>query len=482
MKLSELLESLDTMQIGLPRLDVEVGGVHNDTRRMKQNDLFVAIKGAAEDGHTYIQEAIKKGASLIVTEEALSDDIPHVIVPDSHIALARLAACFHGNPAESMVMIGVTGTNGKTTVTHIIKGILEAQPRNKVGLIGTNSIMMGDKKLPAERTTPDAVSLHGVFREMADAGCTHCVMEVSSHALAQNRVHGIRYDAAVFTNLRHEHLDYHHDMETYFEAKSRLFLQSDVAVVNIDDEWGRRLLPLVKGVPIRYSTGRDEGDVVAKNIKMLPGEVEFEVVTRSQISRARWNTPGMFSVSNALAAISCGLLMSIPLPEVTAALSNLRPVKGRMETVPVPAEFSVLIDYAHTPDALENVLSTARGQCKGRLIALFGCGGDRDTTKRPLMGETVSRLADIAIVTSDNPRTEDPERIIGDILSGMAGKPIQITDRREAIYKALSIAEPGDIVMLCGKGHEDYQEINRVKNHFDEREVVSEYWIKQSKA
>jgi len=472
-KLSDLPQCLETAPQSLP--DADVTGIRNDTRKISPGDIFVAISGAAEDGHGYAQEAISKGASLVVTEQPMPPHIPHILVPDSRVALARLSARFYGNPSERLYMIGVTGTNGKTTVTHLVHQILESAG-HRAGLIGTNHVLIGEQNLPAERTTPDAAALHQTLGEMTAAGCTHCVMEVSSHALVQQRVYGVRYGTAVFTGLRHEHLDYHRDMEDYFAAKRRLFDICDHAVVNIDDEWGRRLARMTEVPTLPYSAEGRQGGVWAENIQFRADGVRFDAVTPEGTAPAFWGTPGLFSVQNALAAIACGILRAIPLPQITAALAACRPVKGRMEIVPSDGGFTILIDYAHTPDALENALSALRPHCQGRLIALFGCGGDRDRAKRPLMGEAVSRLSDVAVLTSDNPRTEDPEQIIGDALRGMSGEPITAVNRREAIFKALSLARPGDTVVLCGKGHEDYQEINGVKHHFDEREVVAEYY------
>lgn len=476
MRLFKLLQALDTLQTNAHCLDSEVDGIHNDTRRMKPGDMFVAISGSDEDGHDYVGDAVAKGASLIVSERTLDVSVPHVVVPDTRVALAQLAACFHDHPCEKMKMIGVTGTNGKTTVTHIIKGVLESSEKNKVGLIGTNYMLIGGDVRPTERTTPDAVALHGVFAEMAAQGCTHCVMEVSSHALAQSRVLGIDYQMAVFTNLMHEHLDYHSTIEEYFETKCKLFGQAAIGIVNSDDEWGRKLLRRGGFEKISFSAEGRPADVIAKDIKLLAGSVEFEVEISGTVTRFVWRTPGVFSVRNALAAICCGLVSGLSPVEMSKAIRALPPVRGRMETVPVPADFNVLIDYAHTPGALENVLTTARGFTKGRLITVFGCGGNRDRTKRPLMGEVVSRLADVAVVTTDNPRDEAPGAIIGEILSGMQGQPLVIEDRREAIHTALHMARPGDTVMLCGKGHEDYQEINGEKIHMDEREIIAVFW------
>ena len=314
---------------------------------------------------------------------------------------------------------------------------------------------------------------------MADAGCTHVVMEVSSHALAQSRVEGLTFQAGVFTNLTQDHLDYHGTMEAYRRAKGRLFRQSERAVLNLDDEAGRWYREWIACPSLTYSENKDTADLTAKNIRLFPGHVEFEAVARGQITRVHLPIPGGFTIYNALAALACGLCLDIPLDKAAAPLRAVRGVKGRVEVVPVPTAYTVIIDYAHTPDALENILTTARDFTAGRLICVFGCGGDRDRGKRPLMGAVAAELADLVVVTSDNPRTEGPEDIIEDILPGMEGMDTQChvePDRPEAICWALSQARPGDVVVLAGKGHETYQEINGVQYHLDEREVVAGYF------
>ncbi|MCL2083049.1 MAG: UDP-N-acetylmuramoyl-L-alanyl-D-glutamate--2,6-diaminopimelate ligase [Oscillospiraceae bacterium] len=467
MRVSKLLESLSSFEPCGIESDPEAAFIRNDSRIVRAGDVFVAVRGAKLDGHDYVNQALSRGAILIVSEEKLTCAIPHIVVPDAREALARLAACFFGYPAKKLRMIGVTGTNGKTSVAYMIHGILE-HVGHKSGIIGT---------IVSERTTPDAITLHQTLRDMVDQGCEYCVMEVSSHALVQNRVDGIRYHTAVFTNLQQDHLDYHSSMEDYFVAKRKLFFQTDWAVINTGDEWGRRILGTTNaGRVIRYAVRNEIAELTAGDINCLPDAVEFTAIYSGRNAPVRWATPGLFSVQNALAAIGICLACELTLEQIAQAMGELKPVKGRMERVPVPADFTVLIDYAHTPDALKNVLLTAKQACKGRLIALFGCGGDRDRAKRPLMGQAVSSLPDIAIVTSDNPRTEPPMQIIEDILKGMTGEPIVYPDRKEAIFEALRIAQTDDVLILCGKGHEDYTEINGQKLHFDEREIVAEYF------
>ncbi|MDR0324560.1 MAG: UDP-N-acetylmuramoyl-L-alanyl-D-glutamate--2,6-diaminopimelate ligase [Oscillospiraceae bacterium] len=473
MKLFTLLQALDTLQTNAPSLDCEVDGVHNDTRLMKKGDLFVAIPGNDMDGHCYIRRAMEIGASMIVTERPLDHTVPHVVVPDAREALAKLAACMYHYPAEKLVMAGVTGTEGKTTVTHILKGLIEGVTGGLAGLVGTNHIVIGDRTLPSERTTPNAVALNGVFAEMLEEGCTHCVMEVSSHAIAQSRVLGIRYAAGAFTNLHHEHMDYHKDMEDYFQTKSRLFSQCDKVILNIDDPYGQRLTEQYPEA-ITFSCEKDAA-IRASDIELRPGSVRFRLTTAHGSFLTEWNTPGLFSVYNALTALACGYALGLPVEQMTRVLPAVPPVKGRMEPVRTGKDFTVIIDYAHTPEAVATALQTARAFCKGRLTALFGCGGDRDRSKRPMMGAAARRHADLCYVTSDNPRSEDPEEIIRNILEGMGNDGVIVEpDRKKAIEMALDGAKPGDTILLIGKGHETYQEINGVKHPFDERDVVRE--------
>jgi UDP-N-acetylmuramoyl-L-alanyl-D-glutamate--2,6-diaminopimelate ligase len=449
MRLFTLLKALDTLQTNAPSLDCEVGGVHNDTRVMEPGDMFVAIAGTEQDGFGYIGKAIEAGASMIVTERPLDPEVPHVVVPDARAALARLAACMHGYPAEKLIMTGVTGTKGKTTVTHLIKGLIEGVTGEKAGLIGT---------IHTERTTPDAVQLNKLFAGMLDEGCKHCVMEVSSHALDQKRVAGITYKAGAFTNLHRDHLDYHKDMEDYFLAKARLFSQSQEVILNTDDPYGARLHR-------QYPNARTVSREKMENLSLCEDGISFGGIS--------WGTPGLFSAYNALTAVTVGEALGLPAGEMKRVFPSIPPVKGRME----PVAPGVIIDYAHTPDAIQAALKTARAFTKGRLIALFGCGGDRDHGKRPLMGKAARENADICFITSDNPRTEDPEAIIGEIIDGLDMERVTVEpDRRKAIGLALREAKPGDTVMLLGKGHEVTQEIGKDKLPFDEREIIKE-WI-----
>lgn len=464
--------------------EMEITSISYDTRTLLPGALFVALPGAKTDGSLYIDEALAKGAAAVVCRRRPQREGVFFTTPDPRRALALLAANWFGHPGREMTLIGVTGTNGKTTTTFLIKEMLEGTMKTQVGLIGTIQNMVGERVLPAHRTTPESFEVQQLLREMADGGCTHVVMEVSSHALVQHRVEGLTFAAGVFTNLTQDHLDYHHTMEEYRDAKGLLFRQCETAVLNLDDEAGRWYRERVPCPVFTYSENKDAADLTAKNIRLFPGHVEFEAVSRQDIQRIHLPIPGGFTIYNALAAASCGLCLGLELGEIAAALRCARGVKGRVEVVPTPTAYTVLIDYAHSPNALENVLLTARDFTAGRLVCLFGCGGDRDRTKRPLMGAVVRELADVAVVTSDNPRTEDPWAILEDILAGMGGPGGEIhiePDRPQAIRWALAQGRPGDVIVLAGKGHETYQEVNGVQYPMDEREIVAEYFEKQAK-
>jgi len=485
MNLREIMHGIFYQGVNLPD-ELRILSLTMDSRTAAEGSLFFAVPGTNLDGWDYIPDAMRRGAAAVVTCRAPADaSVPYLLVDDVRAAAAAAAANFFGHPAAGMKLIGVTGTKGKTTVTHMIKAVVESAGETKCGLIGTLYNMAGDEVLPGplhDRTTPDAITLHRVLRQMADAGCTHCAMEVSSHALDQGRAAGIRFAIGVFTNLSQDHLDYHETMEAYFQAKKRLFHQCDVAVVNGDDPVCDDLLDIPGLEALTFSLGRNEGDAIAKNIRYQPSQVEFDLLTGGEISRVCVNTPGEYTVQNALAAYTCGLLLGYRREAVTQALSGMKGVPGRLERVEVPADFTVMIDYAHSPESLEKTLLALGVGLEKRLILVFGCGGDRDRSKRPIMGAAASRLADLTIVTSDNPRSEDPKAIIADIVAGMdkmdkkARAYETVTDRREAIYRALSLAETGDIVLLCGKGAETYQEIAGVKHPLDERQVVAEFF------
>ena len=459
--------------------DVECSGICYDTRTMVPGCLFVALPGYKTDGHKYIAQALEQGAAAVLCQHPPEGEGPWLVTPDARAALAAVSANWFGHPARDLTLLAVTGTNGKTTTTYLLKAMLEGVLGARVGLIGTNQNMVGEEVLPAHRTTPESYEVQQLLREMADAGCTHVVMEASSHALVLHRLDGLRFRAGIFTNLTQDHLDFHGTMEAYRDAKGLLFRQSDTAVLNLDDEAGRYFARTVAVPRLTYSERRDEADLTAKNLRLFPDRVEFEAVAAGAISRVRLPIPGGFTVYNALGVLTCGLALGLPLADCADALAKAPGVKGRIEVVPVPADFAVIIDYAHTPDALENILTTVRDFTAGRVICLFGCGGDRDRTKRPQMGAIAGSLADMAVVTSDNPRTEEPEAIIRDILPGLEGTAAEVVvepDRRAAIRRALSLAKPGDTVVLAGKGHETYQEVGTQVLHLDEREEVAAYF------
>ncbi len=477
MKLRELLQGIPVI-FATADLDLEIRQVSYDSRTTQPGDLFVAMAGFATDGHTFIGKAVEAGAAAVLCERPPKESIPYIQVRDSRRSLAVLGANFYGHPAADMTMIGVTGTNGKTTTTYLLKSILEQACGAKVGLIGTNQNMIGEEVLPTERTTPESFALQGLLARMRDAGCTHVVMEVSSHALALDRVYGIHYAVGIFTNLTQDHLDFHKTMEEYCDAKALLFQACDVGVVNADDPWTERLLRRATCRVYTYAE-QERADLRAEEVCLSADHVAFRAVTESEKVPVQVNIPGGFMVYNTLDVLGAALQLGVPIGQSAGILAKVPHVKGRVEVVPTPGkDYTVLIDYAHSPDSLTNVLSSVRGFAKGRTIALFGCGGDRDKTKRPKMGRAAARSADFLVVTTDNPRTERPGDIIADILPGLAGSDtpyVVVEDRVEAIHYCLDHALTGDVIVLCGKGHETYQEIDHVKHHMDEREIVAEY-------
>lgn len=478
MKLAKLLENIDVLENRLD-LETEICDVCYDSRNVKKGDLFVAIRGYATDGHKYIDKALEQGAAAIVCEEA-SENIPAVIVKNSRKALAQIGANQFDHPAQKLKMIGITGTNGKTTTTYLVKHVLESVGA-KVGLIGTNQNMIGDEILETERTTPESYELQALFDKMVKAGCTHCVMEVSSHSLVLDRVYGVPFEVGAFTNLTQDHLDFHKTMEEYRKAKAILFTMCKKGILNMDDTASEKIMLDATCPIITYSAHNDSADLVAKNIELNADSVNFDVNIQNENAHVNLGIPGQFTMSNALTSIGVCHALGVSLEKIAEALKTAQGVKGRVEVVKTDTDYTVLIDYAHSPDGVENVLKAVRGFTKGRVIALFGCGGDRDRTKRPKMGAIAANLADYCIVTSDNPRTEDPKLIIDDIIEGMKDSktPYEvIVSRQEAIFAALKMAKKDDTIVLMGKGHETYQEINHVKHHMDEREIVAEYFKK----
>lgn len=476
MRLRELIKNLSIIEMNADA-ELEISGVSYDSRKTEKGDMFVAIRGFEADGHKFIPKAVENGAAVILCEEKPSCDIPYVLVSDSRYGLAIVSRDFFGDPASEMTMIAITGTSGKTSSSYLIKHMLESKLDAKVGLIGTNGNMIGDEFLHTEHTTPESYELHKLFRHMADSGCTHVVMEVSSHSLTLERVAGIHFDVALYTNLSQDHLDFHGTMEEYAAAKRKLFSMCSLGCFNLDDAWADFMRDGASCRTMTFSTEKNEADLVAKDIRLTADGVRFASVSGDEISITKLGIPGMFSVYNALGTMSVGLALGLSLADCSDAMSSAKGVKGRLEIVPTGRDFSVVIDYSHKPDALEKVLKTLKPVTRGRLIALFGCGGDRDKLKRPIMGRIAADNADLVVVTSDNPRTEDPDEIIREIVAGMKDKrtPTKvICDRREAIAWAIDNAAPGDVLLLAGKGHEDYQVVGHEKHHMDEREIVSD--------
>ena len=475
MKLKELLKDIPVLECTAdPELDIQE--IYYDSRKVTEGSLFVAISGFASDGNRFIPMAMSKGTAAVVTARKPEQEVPYVLVESDRLALALLGCNFYGHPAKSMTMIGVTGTNGKTSVTLLLKQVLEKCLGAKVGLIGTMENQIGSESIPTERTTPESFELQGLFARMRDAECSHVVMEVSSHAVTLERIGGTHFDVAAYTNLTEDHLDFHKTMDAYCDAKAELFRRCDRAVVNADDSYSERILAAAACPVLTTSTSGETG-LAAKDLVLESEGIRFTAVCGEETAQVEVPIPGKFTVYNTLTVMGIACQLGISLKDCASALKTVRGVKGRIEVVPTPeTPWSVLIDYAHTPDGLENVISAVQGFCKGRVITVFGCGGDRDPIKRPIMGHIGVTLSDIGIITSDNPRTEEPAAIIRDIVAGVNkedGEYIVVEDRREAIRYAMDIAEKDDIIILAGKGHETYQEIKGVKYHLDEREEVA---------
>ena len=471
MKLSELLENNAVTSIG----DTEITSVTDNTGRVTEGSLFFCVKGGSFDGHTAAADMLERGAAAVVCDHDLGLGEKQIITDDTRVLYGKVCAAWFGHPERKIKMIGVTGTNGKTTITNVIKHILMSTG-HKTGLIGTIRNEIGDEVLETSNTTPMTFEFMELLNRMVNEGCEYVVMEVSSFGLVQNRIGSSWFGIALFTNLTQDHLDYHKNMENYYQAKKKLFDICDSAICNIDDDYGRRLFGEISCDKLTFST-RESASFYADGIKIKPTGSSFWFCNEGKSHFVKSKIPGLFNVSNLTAAMAACLKAGVPLDKIIAAVENYSGVKGRCEVIPTGRDFTVICDYAHTPDAIENVLRSVKEYTSGRLICLFGCGGDRDSTKRPLMAQAAAKYADKLIVTSDNPRTEDPEAIIKDILTGLTDTEVPydvVTDRREAIYHALKIAEKGDIIVLAGKGHEDYQIIGEKKNHFDEREVVAE--------
>lgn len=476
MKLKELLREIPVMAMTADP-ETEIKNICYDSRTVEPGDLFVAVEGFKSDGHRFIPMAMEKGAAAVLCSRKPEGDTPFVQVKNSRLGLALVSAAYFGHPAKKLKMIGVTGTDGKTTSTMLMKQTLEACLQEKIGLIGTISNWIGDRELPTERTTPESYELQKLLAKMAEEGCTIVLMEVSSHALALDRVAGIEFEAGLFTNLTQDHLDFHETMENYAQAKSMLFSKCRRGAVNLDDSWSEYMKQQAKCPLMGYSEKGKPAELTAEDVVLSAGGVAFTARYGTESARVELAIPGEFSVENALTVLAAGIMLDVPLEKLAAGLGGCRGVKGRVEVLRTPGDYTVVIDFAHTPDALEKVLKTMKSVTRGRLVVLFGCGGDRDGTKRPIMGRIAVDNADLTIVTSDNPRTEEPEAIIADILAGISDRTAVkiIPDRREAIFWAMDHHEPGDVILLAGKGHETYQEIHGVKYPMDERQIVEEY-------
>ena len=465
-------------------VDIEIESITSNSKDVTKGSLFIAIKGFETDGHEYIENAIENGATAVMIQEgydyrniAKNDAITILMVPDTRIAQAICASNFFGNPEQKLKLIGVTGTKGKTTTTFMIKEILEKQGKN-VGLIGTVASYINGKKIEdSDRTTPDSIHLHELLKKMVDKKCEVAVMEVSSQSLKLNRVYGLHFDIGVFTNLSEDHISEkeHPDMEDYFNSKLKLFDICDIAYVNSDDLYGQRVIHEAKCEVKTYGID-NTSDNIAKDITITNSYADFKEKLYGKNERIKVGIPGRFSIYNALAAICVCLKFDATVDNIKEALVDIK-VPGRSELVPNKKDLTIMIDYAHSPKSLESILLAVSAYTRGRVISVFGCGGDRDSGKRPIMGEISGRVADYTIITSDNPRTEEPEKIVNQIEEGIKttkGKYECIVDRYEAIKKAISMANKNDIIVLAGKGHEPYQEINHKKYPFDERIIVNE--------
>ena len=466
MLLSELLKGVNVKN---EYIDREINDVTDNTKKVTENCAFVCVSGARFDGHNFAKEVMENGAVTVIVSKDLGLK-EQVLVENTREAYAIMCKNLFGAAVEKMTLIGITGTNGKTTTAFIVKDILK-EFNIKSGLIGTVKNMVGDKEFHTELTTPDPYDMHNLFKMMEDDGIKYCVMETSSQAFHQMRLAGIHFKVGVFTNLTQDHLDYHGTIEEYKKCKKELFKACDIAVVNADDEAAQFMMDGVSCEKISYGVEKD-CSIKASDIALFENKVTYKINNELNVD---FHIPGDFSVYNSLAAIGAVSALGFSLEDTVKAISQAKSVKGRLELVETNTPFGVIIDYAHTPDGLEKAINAVRGFTKGRVITLFGCGGDRDKTKRPKMGRMATELSDIVIVTTDNPRTEAPDEIIKEILIGTVGSKaevITITDRSEAIAEALKIAKQGDTILLAGKGHETYQVIGTERVHYDEREVI----------
>ncbi|WP_304340756.1 UDP-N-acetylmuramoyl-L-alanyl-D-glutamate--2,6-diaminopimelate ligase [Metaclostridioides mangenotii] len=480
MLLSDVIKGLDVVSV-VGDLDVEIKDVQYDSRKVSVGTLFVCVKGFVSDGHKYINSAIEKGAkAFLVEEDVFVEGCTFVRVDNSRMNMAKVADNFYNHPSTKFDVLGVTGTNGKTSITTFLNEIL-TRAQKKVGLIGTIKIFDGIQEVTSSSTTPESIDLQHTFDNMLNNKCDYCAMEVSSHSLALNRVEETKFKLGIFTNLTPDHLDFHKDLEDYRQTKEKLFFMTTGAnIINIDDEGGQKIYENIKDLDTPcYTYGiENKADFMAKDIKSDSDGVSYRLITPTYEEVIFVPVPGMFTVYNTLAVIAACYNLGIDKSVYKEGLRVTKGVSGRFETVPNDRGMSVIVDYAHTPDALENVLKTSMEFAKGRVISVFGCGGDRDSEKRPLMGEIGQKYSDVCFITSDNPRTEDPNTIIEDVLKGIdinVDNYNVVVDRKDAIEKAVAIAKEGDVVIITGKGHEDYQIIGTTKHHFDDKEVAKDF-------
>ena len=476
--LAEIIQGIE-VQASSGNSQVIVRGMSMDSRQVQPGDLYACVPGFKVDGHDFAVKAIASGAVALVVEHLLPLDVPQVKVSNVRKVLGTIAATIYDQPSEQLELVGVTGTNGKTTITYLIEKI-GTKHGKKVGLIGTLGSRIDGREIPGERTTPEAIDVQKLLGDMVVEGVSLAVMEVSSHALDLGRVSGCEFDTGIFTNLTQDHLDYHKTMEDYLDAKSKLFSslkgkkQPKISILNGDDSSFSKLSQASAAPVVSYGI-HNEVDYRAENVEVTSEGVRFVVRFRDSRQDVQYSTPGVFSVYNALAAFVWGVERGYTPGSVAEALAEIPGVPGRFESIRLGQPFQVIVDYAHTPDGLENVVRTARDFTKGRLITVFGCGGDRDRGKRPIMGEAASGLSDFVIVTSDNPRTEDPDQIIKEVLVGVTGVDhVALRDRREAIWSACRMAKVGDTILIAGKGHETYQIFGTEVHPFDDREVARE--------
>ena len=485
MFLRDLVKGLKVLDVK-GNLDIDISDIAYDSRKVKKGSLFVCIDGMTTDGHKYIPSALENGAAALLVQKdvTVEDGVTVVKIEDTRFGLAFVSDAFFGHPSQKLHLIGVTGTKGKTTTTYMIKSILEHSGQ-KVGLVGTIANMIGDEVLYAQRTTPESYDLQSLFEEMLEKGVTSATMEVSSQGLALDRVGCCDFDIGIFTNITSDHIGprEHKDFDDYLEAKAKLFRMCKKGVINIDDPHAQRIMEKAECEITTFGIEKD-ADIKAYDVVKHSTGVDFKITSPWGNEPISVSIPGKFNVYNALAAIGACALSGISMESIKAGLANVK-VKGRAEVVETGRDFTVMIDYAHNAISLENILTTIKDYASGRVVCLFGCGGDRDKARRFEMGEVSGRLADFTIITSDNPRTEDPDAIINDIETGIkrtTGKYIKITERREAIKYAIDNAQPKDIILLAGKGHETYQEFKDKTIHFDEREVVAEILEKKQAA